>query len=93
MDLPFWPDCAAAELREVVARIPDARLEIIPRNAHHIPIDEPEELAKRIEEFVTPLPRDASPDSSSLEQPKANSLEHEQKESRIEEQGIRSVAA
>lgn len=41
--------------REVVARIADARLEIIPRSGHLIPIDEPEELAKRIEKFVSLL--------------------------------------
>jgi len=55
LDLPFWPDCAAAELREVVARIPDARLEITPCGGLLIPINDPEELAKRTEEFVTPL--------------------------------------
>lgn len=42
--------------REVVARIPNARFEVIPRSGHLIPIDEPEELAKHIEQFVTSLP-------------------------------------
>lgn len=39
--------------REVVARIANARLEIIPRSGHLIPIDEPEELAQRIDKFVS----------------------------------------
>jgi 3-oxoadipate enol-lactonase len=41
--------------REVLARIVNARLEIIPRSGHLIPIDEPEELAKHIEKFVSAL--------------------------------------
>lgn len=41
--------------REVVARIANARLEIIPRSGHLIPIDEPEELAKHIEKFCRRL--------------------------------------
>jgi 3-oxoadipate enol-lactonase len=39
--------------REVVARIANARFEIIPRSGHLIPIDEPEELAKHIAKFVS----------------------------------------
>jgi pimeloyl-ACP methyl ester carboxylesterase len=41
--------------REVVGRIANARFEIIPRSGHLIPIDEPEELAKHIENFVLSL--------------------------------------
>lgn len=41
--------------REVVARIANARFEIIPRSGHLIPIDEPEQLAKHIETFVSLL--------------------------------------
>ena len=41
--------------REVVGRIADARFEIIPRSGHLIPIDEPQELAKHIEKFVSAL--------------------------------------
>jgi 3-oxoadipate enol-lactonase len=39
--------------REVVARIANARFEIIPRSGHLIPIDEPEELATHIANFVS----------------------------------------
>jgi len=41
--------------REVVDRIVNARFEIILRSGHLIPIDEPEELAKHIEKFVSSL--------------------------------------
>lgn len=41
--------------REVVARIPNARFEVIPRSGHLIPIDQPEELARHIEQFVASL--------------------------------------
>lgn len=37
---------------EVVARIANARFAVIPHSGHLIPIDEPEELAKHIENFV-----------------------------------------
>jgi 3-oxoadipate enol-lactonase len=40
---------------EVVARIANAQFEIIPRSGHLIPIDEPEELARRIGKFVSAL--------------------------------------
>ena len=51
--------------REVVARIPNAHLAIIPRSGHLIPIDEPEELARYIEEFVVSIASEPLPDSSS----------------------------
>ena len=38
--------------REVVARIPNARLEIIKGSGHLIPIDEPAQLARAIAQFV-----------------------------------------
>jgi pimeloyl-ACP methyl ester carboxylesterase len=38
--------------REVVARIPNARFEIIQGSGHLIPIDEPVQLANAIEQFV-----------------------------------------
>jgi 3-oxoadipate enol-lactonase len=41
--------------REVVGRIANARFEVIPRSGHLIPIDEPEELARHIENFVLSL--------------------------------------
>ena len=41
--------------REVVGRIANARFEVIPRSGHLLPIDEPEELARRIENFVLSL--------------------------------------
>lgn len=42
--------------REIIARIPNARLEIIADSGHLIPIDEPVKLARAIAEFVTQLP-------------------------------------
>lgn len=41
--------------REIVARIANARLEVIPGSGHLIPIDQPEELAKHIGNFILSL--------------------------------------
>lgn len=41
--------------REVVARVANARFEVIPGSGHLIPIDEPVELGKHIERFVLSL--------------------------------------
>lgn len=38
-----------------MARIANARFEIIPRSGHLIPTDQPEDLAKHIENFVLSL--------------------------------------
>jgi pimeloyl-ACP methyl ester carboxylesterase len=46
--------------REVVARIPDARLEIIKGSGHLIPIDEPAQLARAIAQFVLSEPKPLS---------------------------------
>ena len=45
---------------EVVARIPDARLEIIKGSGHLIPIDEPAQLARAIAQFVLSEPKPLS---------------------------------
>jgi pimeloyl-ACP methyl ester carboxylesterase len=42
--------------REIIARIPNSRLEIIADSGHLVPIDEPVKLARAITEFVTQLP-------------------------------------
>jgi pimeloyl-ACP methyl ester carboxylesterase len=42
--------------REIIARIPNARLSIVVDSGHLIPIDQPVELARAIAEFVTKLP-------------------------------------
>jgi len=42
--------------REIIARITNARLEIIADSGHLIPIDEPVKLARAIAEFITQLP-------------------------------------
>lgn len=40
--------------REVIARIPGSRLEIIPRSGHLLPVDEPARTAKAIDSFLKP---------------------------------------
>ncbi len=41
--------------REILGRIPNARLEVIDDSGHLIPIDEPVKLAHAIAEFVAQL--------------------------------------
>lgn len=48
-------DSVEQHRREVVARIADARFEIVPGSGHLLPIDEPAELANRIAAFVSSL--------------------------------------
>jgi pimeloyl-ACP methyl ester carboxylesterase len=45
--------------REIIGRIPHARLEVIADSGHLIPIDEPVKLARAINQFVTQLPAEA----------------------------------
>jgi pimeloyl-ACP methyl ester carboxylesterase len=48
-------DSVEQHRREVVARIPDARLEVIKGSGHLSPIEEPEQLAAAIRSFVSGL--------------------------------------
>jgi pimeloyl-ACP methyl ester carboxylesterase len=48
-------DSVEQHRREIITRIPNARLEIIPDSGHLIPIDEPVKLARAIRGFVTEL--------------------------------------
>jgi pimeloyl-ACP methyl ester carboxylesterase len=49
-------DSVEQHRREILSRIPGARLEIIGGSGHLSPIDEPEKLARAIEAFVGELP-------------------------------------
>jgi len=46
-------DSVEQHRREVIARIPGARLNIIPHSGHLLPIDEPVRLARAIDQFLT----------------------------------------
>ena len=46
-------DSITQHQREIVERIPNARLQVITGSGHLIPIDEPEQLAQAIETFAT----------------------------------------
>lgn len=48
-------DSVEQHRREVLARIPNARLEIVTGSGHLVPIDEPEQLALAIAQFVTSI--------------------------------------
>jgi pimeloyl-ACP methyl ester carboxylesterase len=48
-----FPISGAERLREV---LPDARIEVVPDSRAFLPLDQPEALARHIDEFVATVP-------------------------------------